>query len=187
MPGFPQLSQKDQQLLLDFLTKNSNEYKDQKLMGNINNLTYIPFRHTGYNKFLDKNGLPAISPPWGTLNALDLNTGKYLWTVPFGETDHLKDLGYPTTGTENYGGPVITQNGLLFIAATKDGYFRAFDKRTGIKLWEFKLPAPGFATPAIYSVNGKQYIVIACGGEKLQTKKGNKIIAFTLKKNINKN
>ena len=187
MPGFPQLSKKNIQLLLDYLSKNDNKSNYQKVFRDKNNITSLPFGHTGYNKFLDKNGLPAISPPWGTLHALDLNTGEYLWQIPFGETDHLKNLGYPTTGTENYGGPVITENGLLFIAATKDGYIRAYNKETGVKLWEFKLPTPAFATPAIYSVDGKQYLAIACGGEKLQTKKGNKIIAFTLEKKSSKN
>ena len=187
MPGFPKLSKKNIQLLLDYLSENENKSKYQKVIRDKNNITSLPFGHTGYNKFLDKNGLPAISPPWGTLNALDLNTGEYLWQIPFGETDHLKNLGYPTTGTENYGGPVITENGLLFIAATKDGYIRAYNKETGVKLWEFKLPTPAFATPAIYSVDGKQYLAIACGGEKLQTKKGNKIIAFTLEKKSSKN
>ena len=140
----------------------------------------MPFHHTGYSKFLDQNGLPAISPPWGTLNALDLNTGEYLWKVPLGETEYLRDLGYPTTGTENYGGSVITKNGLLFIAATKDGYIRAFSRDSGKLLWDFKLPAAAFATPALYSAGGKQYLTVACGGEKLDTKKGNKIIAFAL-------
>jgi len=87
-------------------------------------------------------------------------------------------MGYPITGTENYGGPLVSQNGLLFIAATKDGYFRTFDKYSGKILWEYKLPAPAFATPATYSHKGQQYLVIACGGEKLGTVKGNKIMAF---------
>ena len=100
--------------------------------------------------------------------------------MPLGETESLRELGQPTTGTENYGGAVITENGLLFIAATKDGYIRAFGRDLGKLLWEFKLPAAAFATPAIYSVRGKQYLTVACGGGKLGTKKGNKIIAFAL-------
>jgi len=103
-----------------------------------------------------------------------------LWRIPLGETDSLRVLGFPTTGTENYGGPVITENGLLFIAATKDGYIRAFNRYNGKLLWEFKLPAAAFATPSIYEIEGKQYLVIACGGEKLGTPKGNKIVAFSL-------
>src|SRR5690606_20993133 len=139
-----------------------------------------PYRHSGYHKFLDSEGLPGISPPWGTLNAIDLNSGEFLWSVPFGDTPSLKAEGHPTTGTENYGGPVVTENGLLFIGATKDGYFRAFNKHTGELLWETELPAAAFATPATYQLDGKQYVVIACGGEKLGTKKGNKIVAFAL-------
>jgi quinoprotein glucose dehydrogenase len=92
----------------------------------------------------------------------------------------LKEQGYPQTGSENYGGAIVTENGLLFIGATKDGYFRAFNKTNGKLLWEYKLPAAAFATPAMYEVNGKQYIAIACGGEKLGTEKGNKILAFSL-------
>jgi len=138
------------------------------------------YKHTGYKKFLDSNGLPAISPPWGTLHAIDLNSGDYLWSIPFGETMTLKEKGFPQTGSENYGGAIVTENGLLFIGATKDGYFRAFNKNNGKLLWEYKLPAAAFATPAMYEVNGKQYIAIACGGEKLGTEKGNKIIAFSL-------
>src|SRR5690606_35839937 len=104
-----------------------------------------PYKSTGYHKFLDKNGLPAVSPPWGTLNAIDLNTGEYLWKIPLGELDSLKQQGIPTTGLENYGGPLVTANGLLFIAATKDGKFRAFNRHTGKLLWETTLPASGFA------------------------------------------
>jgi quinoprotein glucose dehydrogenase len=138
---------------------------------------FVPYTSTGYNKFLDSKGHPAITPPWGTLNAIDLNTGKYIWKIPFGNEPNLKDKN---TGTENYGGPVITASGLLLIAATKDGQFRAFDKKTGKLLWETTLPAAAFATPATYQVNGKQYIVLACGGTKLGTKKGNQYVAFAL-------
>ena len=132
---------------------------------------------TGYNKFLDKNGHPAITPPWGTLNAIDLNTGDYLWKIPFGNEPNLSVKG---TGTENYGGPVITASGLLFIAATKDGMFRAFDKKTGKLLWETTLPFAAFSTPATYAVNGKQFIVLSCGGTKLGTPKGNMYVAYAL-------
>ncbi|MEJ2583594.1 MAG: pyrroloquinoline quinone-dependent dehydrogenase [Robiginitalea sp.] len=142
----------------------------------------LPYQFMGYTKFLDSNGHPAISPPWGTLHAIDLNSGDYLWSVPLGDTPELKTAGSLPTGTENYGGPVVTENGLLFIAATKDGYFRAFDRNTGSLLWEYRLPAPAFATPALYDIGGKQYIALACGGEKLGTEKGNKIIAFSLEK-----
>jgi quinoprotein glucose dehydrogenase len=135
---------------------------------------------TGYNKFLDKNGYPAITPPWGQLSAINLNTGEYAWKITLGEFKELTAKGIPPTGCENYGGPVITAGGVLFIAATKDGMFRAFDKKTGKLLWETKLPAAGFATPSTYQANGKQYVVIACGGTKLGTPKGDSYVAFAL-------
>jgi len=132
----------------------------------------LPYKHTGYQKFLDSKGLPGIAPPWGTLNAIDLNTGAYLWKVTLGDTDSLKQKGHPPTGCESYGGPVVTASGLLFIAATKDGKFRAFDKNTGKLLWETTLSAAAFATPATYEVNGKQYIAVACGGGEVGDEEG---------------
>ncbi len=139
-----------------------------------------PYAHTGYNRFLDQEGYPAVKPPWGTLNAIDLNTGTIKWSVPLGEFPELTSRGIPQTGTENYGGPVITAGGLVFIAATKDEFFRAFDKDTGDILWETKLPAGGYATPSTYTVAGRQYVVIAAGGGKMGTKSGDSYLAFTL-------
>jgi quinoprotein glucose dehydrogenase len=139
-----------------------------------------PYVTTGYNKFLDPEGYPALRPPWGTLNAIDLNTGAYLWKQPLGEHPELAAKGIKGTGIENYGGPVVTAGGVLFIAATKDEKFRAFDAKTGEKLWEVALPAGGYATPATYSVGGRQFVVIACGGGKLGTKSGDAYVAFAL-------
>ena len=141
---------------------------------------FIPFRMNGYNKFLTKSGHPAISPPWGTLTAIDLNTGDHVWQIPLGEFDDLTKKGIPPTGTENYGGPVVTAGGLVFIGATKDEKFRVFNKRTGKLLWEYKLPAGAYATPSVFSVNGKQYVVVACGGGKMGTKSGDSYMAFAL-------
>jgi quinoprotein glucose dehydrogenase len=140
----------------------------------------VPYTHTGYNRFFDKNGYPAVKPPWGTLNAIDLQAGEIRWTRPLGERPELTARGLPLTGTENYGGPVATAGGLVFIAATRDERFRAFDKTTGEMLFEAPLPAAGYATPAVYSVGGKQYVVIACGGGKLGTKSGDAYVAFAL-------
>ncbi len=136
--------------------------------------------YPAHRKFLDAEGRPAIAPPWGTLNAIDLNTGEYRWRVPLGEFKELSARGVPPTGAENYGGPLVTAGGLVFIAATKDGMFRAFDRSNGEILWEVELPAAGFATPSSHEIDGRQFIVIACGGGKLGTKAGDSCVAFAL-------
>ena len=139
-----------------------------------------PYGHTGYNRWTDPQGYPAVKPPWGTLSAIDLNRGEIAWQVPLGEVPELRALGVPPTGTENYGGPVVTAGGLVFIAASKDERLRAFDARTGDVLWQASLPAGGYATPSTYAVNGRQFVVIACGGGKLGTKSGDAYVAFAL-------
>jgi len=139
-----------------------------------------PYEFVGYERWRDSSGYPAIRPPWGTLSAISLNNGLYLWRIPLGEHEALTRRGMPTTGTEQYGGPIVTAGGLVFIAATQDEKFRAFDKLTGKLLWQTTLPAAGYATPATYSVHGKQYVVIAAGGGKLGTKSGDAYVAFAL-------
>lgn len=138
------------------------------------------YTSTGYIRFLDDEGHPAIKPPWGTLTAIDLNDGSLIWQVPLGELDELTERGLPPTGTENYGGPIVSAGGVLFIGATKDQAFRAFNTNTGALLWETELPAGGYATPATYAVNGRQYVVIAAGGGKMGTKSGDSYVAFAL-------
>jgi quinoprotein glucose dehydrogenase len=142
----------------------------------------------GYNKFLDPDGYPAIAPPWGTLNAINLNTGEYAWKIPFGEIPDLAAKGLTGTGSENYGGSVVTAGGLLFIGATNfDRLFRAYDKENGKLLWQTTLPAAGNATPAVYAVNGRQYVVIAAGGGKSGQPSGGSYVAFALpEKPVNK-
>jgi quinoprotein glucose dehydrogenase len=179
MPAFTSLKESERQALVNFLFDKTPAQKEPGSSVNMRTLG-IPYTITGYNRFVDKDKYPAIKPPWGTLNAIDLNTGEYLWKIPLGEYSALTAKGIPQTGTENYGGPVVTAGGILFIAATKDEKFRAFDKKTGKLLWETQLPAGGYATPSTYAVNGKQYVVIACGGGKMGTKSGNRYVAFAL-------
>ena len=139
------------------------------------------YRHDGYNKFLDPDGYPAVEPPWGTLNAIDLNKGEIAWKIPFGEYPELAAKGLRPTGSENYGGPVVTAGGLLFIAATNhDRKFHAFDKATGELLWEAALPAAGNATPATYEIDGRQFVVVAAGGGKSGAPSGGSYVAFAL-------
>jgi quinoprotein glucose dehydrogenase len=160
---------------------NSNDLPS--LIGLIPNETGKPyaFKGTGYGRFWDPGGYPAITPPWGSLTAINLNTGDFEWQVPLGEFEELTEKGIAPTGTPNLGGSIVTAGGLVFIASTKDEKFRAFDKKTGAILWETKLPAGGYATPCTYMVNGKQYVVIASGGGgKMNTKSGDYYVAFAL-------
>lgn len=142
---------------------------------------YLKYRSVGFDIFLDHEGYPGVKPPWGTLNAIDLNAGTIKWSIPFGEYPALAAQGLTNTGSDNYGGAIVTKNGLLIIAATTyDNKIRAFDKRTGKVLWSANLPAAGNATPSTYMVNGRQYIVIACGGGKNGAKSGGTFVAFAL-------
>jgi quinoprotein glucose dehydrogenase len=185
MPSFAFLSDQQREVLADYVlgieTQTASPERtaappsEQVLEG-------IPYSFGGYNRWLDTNGYPAVKPPWGTLNAIDLNTGEFRWRVPLGEVPALIAKGLPPTGVENYGGPVVTAGGLLFIAAAKDEMFRAFDRHTGKILWQTKLPAGGYATPATYEVRGRQYVVIGCGGGKMGTKSGDAYVAFALPK-----
>jgi quinoprotein glucose dehydrogenase len=143
--------------------------------------TDLKYATDGYNKFLDPDGYPAVQPPWGMLTAINLNTGEFAWRTPFGEFPELVAKGMPNTGSENYGGGIVTAGGLFFIAATNhDKKFRVYDKLTGKLLWETTLPASGNATPAMYQVNGKQYVVIAAGGGKSGAPSGGSYVAFAL-------
>ncbi|HEV7999690.1 MAG TPA: pyrroloquinoline quinone-dependent dehydrogenase [Planctomycetaceae bacterium] len=142
---------------------------------------YGPYSHTGYLQFRDHEGYPGIKPPWGLLNAINLNSGDFAWQVPLGEYAELTARGIPKTGTESIGGTIVTTGGLVFVAATKDERIHAFDKETGKLLWEHSLPAGGYATPSTYMVNGRQYVVIAAGGAgKMETQAGDSFVAFAL-------
>ncbi|GAB4044517.1 outer membrane protein assembly factor BamB family protein [Spirosoma litoris] len=190
MPSFEHISEQDRGTLVRFLLNTETKASDTDDHHNASApvamaekpvFPYIPpYINNGWTRFVDPEGYPAVKPPWGTLNAINLNTGEYLWKVPLGEFPELTKKGIPQTGTENYGGPIVTAGGLVFIAATYDERIRAFDRKTGKVVWEYQLPAGGFATPITYQVNGKQYVAIAVGGVKNGHKPGGSYFAFAL-------
>ncbi|HEX4784849.1 MAG TPA: pyrroloquinoline quinone-dependent dehydrogenase [Candidatus Sulfotelmatobacter sp.] len=180
MPGFANLEDDQFSALMSYLVNGENK----EVVNSKPPSPAIQYHFTGYHRFLDPDGYPAVAPPWGTLNAINLNTGEYVWKIPLGEYPKLAAAGLKNTGSENYGGPVVTAGGLLFIGATNfDKKFRAFDKTTGALLWKTKLPFSGNATPATYEVQGRQFVVIAAGGGKdLKSTSGGVYVAFALKK-----
>lgn len=189
MPSFQHIAKEDRNAIIDFLlnmeskpaANDIHSQRSEAVEKESADFPYSPpYVNNGNVQFRDQDNYPAIKPPWGTLNAVDLNTGEYLWKVTLGEYPELTKKGIPATGTENHGGPIVTAGGLLFIAATYDEKFRAFDTRTGKVIWEYQLPAGGFATPATYMVKGKQYIVIAAGGTRYGLKSGGSYVAFAL-------
>ena len=178
MPSFAALSPAEREAVVDYVSGKSSVASGEA--GDDEPDESVRYTITGYTRFLDPDGHPAVKPPWGTLNAIDLEKGTIAWTVRLGELPELTARGIPPTGTENYGGPVATDGGLIFIGATKDEKFRAFDKADGRLLWETTLPAGGYATPAVYEVDGRQFVVIAAGGGKMGTKSGDSYVAFAL-------
>ncbi len=179
MPGFASLGQDQVEAVFEYVYYG----KEKTVKDNGPSPLDAKYISDGYNKFIDKDGYPAIQPPWGTLTAIDLNSGKTVWKIPLGEYPELAAQGLTGTGSENYGGPVVTAGGLLFIGATSyDKVFRALDKTTGKVLWQTTLPAAGNATPSTYEVNGRQYVVIAAGGGKSPAPSGGSLVAFALPK-----
>jgi len=188
MPAFPYLSDDNRKAIIRYLL--DKEIIPPKVAGQPNktntpistsDFPYVPeYSLKIWQRFTDQNGYIGVKPPWGTLNAIDLNTGEYLWTVPLGEFPELTQKGIPVTGTETYGGPVVTASGLIFIASTRDARIRAFDKKTGKEIWQYQLPAGGFSSVITYEAEGKQFIAVAAGGGR-GSKPGGWYIAFALK------
>jgi quinoprotein glucose dehydrogenase len=177
MPGFPNLQPNAVNAIVQYLLTGEDVRSDARAESPI----AAKYRFTGYRRFVDPDGYPAVAPPWGTLSAINLNTGDYAWQVPLGEYPELAAKGLTNTGTENYGGPIVTAGGLVFIGATNhDKKFRAFDKATGELLWETTLPFSGNATPATYEVDGRQFVAIAAGGGKSRGGSGGVYVAFAL-------
>jgi len=179
MPSFSHISEVEQQAIMAYLY----EKKEEQLAGISEWISNKPstasYRNvTAYSYFRGPEGHPAIKPPWGTLNAIDLSTGEYLWKIPLGNHPEVQQEGAPPTGAENWGGPIATAGGLIFIAATRDGKFRAFDSKTGEQMWETTLPGPGYAVPMTYMANGRQYIAIAVTGT--ETDPGGSLQVFAL-------
>jgi quinoprotein glucose dehydrogenase len=178
MPAFAQLDKEETDALVEFLKKPSAD-PVHDIQPSAKKLDRYVLN--GYRLFTDQEGFPASRPPWGTLNAVDLSTMQVKWKVPLGSYPELKERGIADTGTQNFGGCVATAGGLVFIGGSADEMFRAFDADTGEVLWEYKLSAGGYAMPAVYQVDGKQYVVIAAGGgNRLGTPTGDAFYAFAL-------
>ena len=183
MPGFAHLGEDALEAILGFVLYGKDASVPADRAGRP--LYRLPYGHDGYIRFLDPEGYPAVKPPWGTLNAIDLDKGEIVWRVPLGEIPELAARGLVGTGSENYGGPIVTAGGLVFIGASNfDRKFRAFDKADGRLLWETLLPASGNATPATYEVAGRQFVVIAAGGGKSGALSGGSYVAFALPETI---
>lgn len=178
MPGFPDMGGRNIADLTEFLLTGKDKGADPAVTSDP---SWLKYRIDGETLFRDPDGYPPITPPWGTLNAIDLNAGTIRWQIPLGEYPELAAKGLSNTGSDNYGGPIVTAGGLLFIGATNfDRKFRAIDKATGRLLWETTLPAAGNATPSTYMIGGRQYVVIVCGGGKNGAPSGSSIVAFAL-------
>ncbi|MCP5144520.1 MAG: PQQ-binding-like beta-propeller repeat protein [Gammaproteobacteria bacterium] len=186
MPGFPQLPAPLVDMLVNYLASADSAQREPGTVVAAPTASVQPpqYQFTGYRKFVDPDGYPAVTPPWGTLNAIDMNTGDYLWKIPLGEYPALVAQGQPDTGSENYGGPILTAGGVLFIGATVyDRQLRAFDPNTGALLWQADLPYAGTATPLTYMAQGRQYVVIATSGQRDPAgPQGSAYVAFALTK-----
>ncbi len=178
MPSFAHLGDEAINDLVEFLQIDPKEDNKEPV-----DPDFVPQAYTfsGFTKFRDKDGYPAVKPPWGVLSAIDLNKGEIVWQTPIGEYEELAKRGIPPTGTPLFGGPTVTAGGLVFMGGSTDEKFRALDKETGEILWETKLPFGAYANPSTYEIDGKQFVVIASGGGgKNGTTSGDAYVAFSL-------
>ncbi len=178
MPPLPVLNEKQTDDLVEYLFD-----RDRKYPKSLERPERPSYRFDGFPKLYDHEGYPGIKPPWGILAAIDLNSGRLAWKIPYGEYEELTARGMPLTGTRNFGGPLVTKGGLVFCSGTADNKIRAFDKATGKELWAARLPFVGSAPPATYAVNGRQYVVVpATGNVRVAGEKGDAWVAFALPK-----
>jgi quinoprotein glucose dehydrogenase len=162
MPAFDSLTDKEVSELVAYLLE--REEMGRTLKENESENPEHDYRFLFYKRFKDHEGYPGSKPPWGWLNAIDLNSGEFKWRVPLGEYSELSRRGIPVTGTENFGGPTVTAGGLVFVGGTLDNKFRAFDKDSGEELWAYELPFGAYAPPATYFWEGRQYVVVVSTG-----------------------
>ena len=177
MPAYAQFDNDQLMSIVKYL--NASIEVDEEEISKLQADKYVA---AGYQKFLDSKGYPLTTPPWGSLNAIDLTTGELKWKQPLGEIEELTAMGIPPTGNRNFGGCIATAGNLIFIAAATDEKIRAFHAETGEELWQYQLPVAGYAIPSTYMVNGQQYVVIAAGGGgRGGTTSGDYYVAFKLK------
>jgi len=183
MPPVEDMTETELADLTEYLFTRDKELQGQnKTTGK----SFGKFERTQYQKLRDHEGYPGSKPPWGTINAIDLNSGKILWQVPLGEYPELTARGIAKTGTENFGSPLVTRGGVVFVSGTKDRMIRAFHTETGEELWSHQLPFVGSGPPSTYAINGKQFLVVpATGGGTLRLydeaiEVGDAFVAFRL-------
>jgi quinoprotein glucose dehydrogenase len=178
MPPNVALNEKERGELLDYLFR-----RNQPSSASGEKSSTPSYGFGGFQFLVDHEGYPGIEPPWGLLNCYDLNTGRALWRVPLGELEELTAQGVPLTGSQNLGGATVTAGGLVFVAGTQDEKIRAFNAENGRQIWEAKLPFAGTAAPAVYEVDGKQFVVVtSTGGGRVGGKSGpgDAYVAFSL-------